>query len=83
MPQSKKRKNHHDHRPPANAIKSKKNKSTVMIGIIFFALIGAGIAYFASGQESNWPLWLIGGAVLGSLIGYYFGLQMDKSFSKK
>ncbi|MGB4843583.1 MAG: hypothetical protein WBP16_03900 [Ferruginibacter sp.] len=83
MPKSKTRKNHHDYRPPANAVKSKKNKSAVTVGIVFFALIGMGIGYFAAGTSQFWILWLIGGAVLGSIGGYYFGKQIDKSFSKK
>ena len=83
MPRSKTRKNHHDYRPPVNAIKSKKNKSAVSIGIVFFAIIGMGIAYFAAGSTSLWLLWLVGGAVIGSVAGYYFGRQIDKSFTKK
>ncbi|MEO6541416.1 MAG: hypothetical protein ABIN74_10510 [Ferruginibacter sp.] len=82
MPRSKTRKNHHDYRAPANAVKSKKNKSAVTIGIVFFALIGMGIAYFAAGSTSLWLLWLIAGAVIGSIAGYYFGRQIDKSFDK-
>lgn len=83
MPKSKTRKNHHDYRPPANAVKSKKNKSAVTVAIVFFALIGMGIGYFAAGASQLWILWLIGGAVLGSIGGYYFGKQIDKSFAKK
>ena len=83
MPRSKTRKHHHDYRPPANAIRSTKNKSAVSIGIVFFALIGMGIAYFAAGDSSLWLLWLVAGAVIGSIGGYYFGRQIDKSFDKK
>ena len=83
MPRSKTRKNHHDYRPPANAVKSKKNKSAVSIGIVFFAIIGMGIAYFAAGSTSLWLLWLFAGAVIGAIGGYYFGRQIDKSFAKK
>ena len=83
MPRSKTRKNHHDYRPPANAVKSKKNKSAVSIGIVFFAIIGMGIAYFAAGSTSLWLLWLVAGAVIGAIGGYYFGKQIDRSFEKK
>ncbi|MEO7307484.1 MAG: hypothetical protein ABIR78_01155 [Ferruginibacter sp.] len=83
MPRSKTRKNHHDYRPPANALKAKKNKSAVSIGIVFFAIIGIGIAYFAAGSTSLWLLWVFGGAIIGSIGGYYFGRQIDKSFTKK
>ena len=80
MPQSKKRKHHHEYHPPANAVKSAKNKSAVLVGIIFLALIGAGIAFFAFGSG---PLSLVGGALVGAIGGYFFGHQIDKSFSKK
>ena len=80
MPQSKKRKHHHEYQPPANAVKSSPNKSAVRVALIFFALIGTGIAYFAFGSA---PLSLIGGAVAGAVGGYFFGKQIDKSISKK
>ena len=80
MPRSKTRKHHHDFHPPANAVKSAKNRSAVLIGVIFFGLIGAGIAFFAAGSN---PLWLIIGVVAGAVGGYYFGRQLDKSFSNK
>ena len=80
MPQSKKRKHHHEYRPPANAVKAKKNKSAVVVSTIFLGLIGIGIAYFAMGSE---VLWLLAGAIVGIIGGYFFGRQIDKSFSKK
>ena len=80
MPRSKTRKHHHEFHPPANAVKSKKSKSAVLVSLIFFGLIGVGIAFFAAGSN---PLWLIIGAVAGAAGGYYFGRQLDKSFSKK
>ena len=83
MPRSKTRKHHHDFHPPANAVKSTKNRSAVLIGVIFFGLIGVGIAFFAVGSSGLNALWLIAGAVLGAIGGYYFGRQLDKSFSKK
>ncbi len=80
MPQSKKRKHHHEFHPPANAEKAKKNKSAVLVASIFFCLLGLGIAYFAFGTNL---LWLLMGAAAGAVGGYFFGLQIDKSFSKK
>lgn len=80
MPKSKQRKKHHDYQPPANAVKSKKNRSAVPVGIIFFALIGIGIVFFAVGSD---PLWLLLGAVAGVIGGYFFGRQVNRSFSKK
>lgn len=83
MPKSKTRKHHHDFHPPANAVKSKKNRSAVSVSMIFFALIGIGIAYFAAGASPLWFVWLAVGAIIGAVGGYYFGHQIDKSFSKK
>jgi hypothetical protein len=80
MPQSKKRKHHHEFHPAANAEKAKKNKSAVLVAGIFFSLLGIGIAYFATGASL---LWLLTGAVAGAVAGYFFGKQIDKSFSKK
>jgi hypothetical protein len=80
MPKSKTRKHHHEFHPPANAEKVKKNKSAILVAGIFFCLLGLGIAYFAAGTS---PLWLLSGAVAGAIGGYFFGLQIDKSFSKK
>ncbi len=80
MPRSKQRKHHHEYRPPANAVKAKKNKSAVLAALIFFGLIGIGIAFFAAGSD---PLWLILGAAAGVTGGYFFGKQVDRSFSKK
>lgn len=80
MPQSKKRKHHHEFHPPANAEKAKKNKSAVLVAGIFFCLLGMGIAYFAAGASL---LWLLTGAAAGAVAGYYFGLQIDRTLSKK
>ena len=80
MPQSKKRKQHHEFHPPANAEKAKKNRSAVLVAGIFFSLLGIGIIYFAVGASF---LWLLSGAVGGAIAGYFFGLQIDKTLSKK
>ena len=77
MAKSKKRKHHHDFHPPTHAAKSQKGKSAVTVAGIFFCLLGIGIAYFAFGTNL---LWLLIGAVAGGIGGYFFGLQIDKSF---
>ena len=79
MPRSKLRKGHHDYHPPANAVKSKKNRSAVVAAVIFFSVIGMGIAFFATDST----VWIIAGIVAGAAGGYFFGKQLDKSFSKK
>ena len=80
MPRSKIRKNHHDYRPPANAVKAKKNKSAVLVSVIFLGLTGIGIAFFAAGSNA---LWLIVGAVTGAVAGYFSGGRINKAFSNK
>lgn len=81
MPQSRKRKPHH-HQAAPDAIHADKIKkgSAVVVVAIFFALIGLSIAYFTAGTD---PLWLLLGAAAGAVAGYFFGKQLDKSFSKK
>jgi uncharacterized protein HemX len=80
MPQSKKRKPHHEQSHPANTAKSRKNNSAVLVAIIFFSLLGIGIAYFAAGSST---LWLLTGAAGGAVAGYFFGHMIDKSLTKK
>ena len=80
MPQSKKRKHHHDHPVPQGTPHSKKTRSAVTVAVVFFGLLGLGIAYFATGSS---VLWLIVGAVVGATAGYFFGHQIDKSLSRK
>ncbi|MBL7700652.1 MAG: hypothetical protein JNM14_00260 [Ferruginibacter sp.] len=80
MAKSKKRKHHHDFHPQPHTAKTQKTKSAVTVAGVFFSLLGIGIAYFAAGASLPW---LLAGAVAGAVGGYYFGLQIDKSFSKK
>lgn len=80
MPRSKTRKHHHDHHPTPGTARPSKTKSAVTASMVFFVLIGIGIAYFAAGASL---LWLLVGAVVGGVAGYFFGGQLDRSFSKK
>lgn len=80
MPKSKKRKHHHDFHQQPHTAKADKPKSAVLVTGIFCCLLGIGIAYFAAGASL---LWLLIGAVAGAVSGYFFGLQIDKSFTKK
>ena len=80
MAKSKKRKHHHDFHPPTHTAKVQKTRSAVLVAGIFFCLLGIGITYFAFGANF---LWLMIGGVAGAIGGYFFGLQIDKSFSKK
>lgn len=78
MPQSRKRKS--QLHPTAGSAKAKKARSAVPVAGIFLCLLGMGIAYFAAGANL---VWLSVGAVTGAVGGCLFGLQIDKSFSKK
>lgn len=80
MPKSKKRKHDHDSHPQAHSTKAAKTRGAVTAACIFFSLLGIGIAYFAAGTGL---LWLLVGAIAGAAGGYFFGQQIDRSFSKK
>lgn len=80
MPRSKQRKHHHDaYQPHTPVVKKGKPRSAVTVAVIFFALLGMGIAFFATGSS---VLWIAIGAVAGGAAGYFFGKQIDRSFSK-
>jgi hypothetical protein len=82
MPQSKKR--HHPHPQQHHTTDGKPtiNKSGKLVnaGIIFFALLGLGISFFIAGPSI---VWLIIGAVVGGVAGYFFAREMSKTLSKK
>ncbi len=80
MPQSRKRKSQHDHHQSGHTEKSTKKNSAVLVAVIFFCLLGTGIAWFAAGSS---VLWLLTGAACGALAGYFFGHQIDKALTKK
>lgn len=79
MPRSKKRKHHHEQHIPPHTVKSENSRSAVKVAVIFFGLLGLGIAYFAAGASIPW---LIAGAAVGAIAGYFFGKQIDRSFSR-
>ena len=83
MPQSKKRPHHEQHRPQqANTPhpNATKTNRAIWVAVIFFALIGLGISFFAAGSSI---IWLIVGTLIGGFCGYLFGQQIDKAISKK
>ena len=79
MPESKKRQQHQHHQPPHKQ-SSKKNNRVVAVAVIFFALIGFGIAFFGAGSNI---IWLLAGAIIGGICGYFFGHQIDNAISKR
>lgn len=78
MPKSRTRKPHNDFHP--QTAKVQKKRSAVPVAAIFFCFLGLGIAYFATGVNLAW---LFTGAVAGAVCGYLFGLQIDRSISRK
>lgn len=84
MPQSKNRHPHkhvqHHDKPSENHPKHKKTNQSIIVSVIFFALIGLGISYFIG---SSSVVALIIGALAGGVVGYIFALQVNKSLSKK
>jgi F0F1-type ATP synthase assembly protein I len=83
MPQSKSRHPHkHVQQPKPADIppKHKKTNRSIVVTVIFFALIGLGISYFIDGGS---VMGLIIGVILGSIAGYIFASQVNKSLTKK
>ncbi|MEP6674141.1 MAG: hypothetical protein ABJA78_03275 [Ferruginibacter sp.] len=76
MPQSKNRPHPH-HQTPHRA--AKKSYRVVIAAAIFFGLVGLGITYFVVGPGT----WLIAGAVIGGIVGYFAGMQIEKAIYKK
>jgi membrane protein YqaA with SNARE-associated domain len=81
MPRSKSRKHHHQqqHHPSVAKEQAKKNR-LLIVTIIFLALLGIGIAWFASGNNL---LVLALGALIGGVCGYFFGKLIESSLAKK
>lgn len=72
MPHTKKK--HHPSHPPVPPIKKEiKRWRVILVAIILFVLFGAGIAWFAAGNDVTW---LISGGGIGAVIGYFFGRQI-------
>lgn len=66
--------------PTLSERRADKNDNVVLVSVIIVAILGCGIAFFLSGVN---VFWLITGAVLGGIIGYFFGAQIVKTLSKK
>ncbi|MEJ7625926.1 MAG: YtxH domain-containing protein [Ferruginibacter sp.] len=79
MPQSKKRDHHHQNIPPPHIAKGKKDHKIIYVSIIFFGLLGMGIAYFITGTVIKG---LIIGTVSGALAGLLFGSLIDRTLMK-
>jgi hypothetical protein len=77
MPNSKNRKTHKPHIDYVPH--KKKRKSAVPVAVVFCAILAFGIAWFAAGPSGPG---LVIGALLGGIIGYFAGKQMDNTFNK-
>jgi hypothetical protein len=83
MPQSKSRHPHKHtthHDTPAAHPKHKKTNQSIVIGVLFFALIGLGISYFIGASS---VIGLLTGVLIGGIAGYIFAWQVNKSLLKK
>jgi uncharacterized membrane protein YfcA len=74
MPQSRKRRGHHEYRKPADIPAKQRTKGRTTLAILF-GVFGLIVGYFASGNNY---VALVIGAVLGALIGYAVGKSMEK-----
>ena len=82
MPQSKKRPgtHHQQQHTPGNNPQRSNHKRLEIAGMIFFSIIGLLISYFIAGANIYW---LIAGAAIGVVTGYFFTRQMRKALLKK
>lgn len=74
MPQSRKRRGHHEYRKPSAIPSSQRAKGRIVWGILF-AVFGLLIGFFAS--SGNF-IALVTGAIAGFIIGYILGKKMEK-----
>ena len=75
-----KKKRHPEHPPVPQSKRNIKKYRVIAVAIIFFLLFGAGIAFFAAGSNTTW---LITGALIGAICGYFFGRQIVKGLFTK
>lgn len=91
MPISKQRHKHGHQYHPNRKVHAKKTsldavhakvaprKSAITIMVILLAVFGTGIAFLSAGAEITW---LLAGALLGAIAGYFIGQSMDKAAAK-
>lgn len=60
-------------------INSKRASGIILVAVIIFGLLGAGITFFAVDNL----LWIISVGIIGMCGGYLFGVQIVKGLSKK
>jgi lipopolysaccharide export LptBFGC system permease protein LptF len=78
MPQSRKRKGHHDYKSAADIPAGQRTKGRI-IWALLLGVFGLLIAFFAAGKNY---IALAAGTVIGGLIGYVIGKNMEKEVRK-
>ena len=68
-----KKKKHTAHPPVPKIKKEIKRWRVIAVVMTLFLLFGAGIAYFAAGNNTAW---IVMGGVIGAAGGYFFGRQI-------
>lgn len=88
MPISKTRHKHGHQYHPNKKVHAKKEtlapvktrtaprKSAITIMVVLLAIFGTGIAFLSAGADTTW---LLGGALLGAIAGYFIGQGMDRT----
>jgi len=74
-----KKKKHSPHPHVPQIKKDIKKYRVIAVVVIFFSLFGAGIAFFAAGNN---VIWLVTGALIGAVCGYFFGRQIVQGLFK-
>lgn len=81
MPHSSQQHKHkHQHHPAHTAGKPKAKRKAAVVLAVIGAIVGAFIAYITSNESAGW---IIAGACLGIIAGYFFGHNIDKAVEKK
>ena len=78
MPQSHKRKEHHQPKSTTN-IPARQRVKGNMFWAILFAIFGLLIAFFAAGTNY---IYLLVGAIGGGVLGYVVGTKMEEDAAK-
>jgi 1,4-dihydroxy-2-naphthoate octaprenyltransferase len=79
MPQSRKRTGHHEHHQPS-AVPARQRTKGRIIWAILFAVFGVIIAFFAA--SDNYIVLGIG-AIIGAIVGYLTGKNMEQDAVKE
>jgi uncharacterized membrane protein YfcA len=79
MPQSRHRHKHHRPHPHDLARQSNTGKTArrnpVTIMVVFVGIMGIIVALISAGTA---PVWLLAGALVGGVIGYFIGKRMSR-----